>query len=164
MDFFETVKKRCSIRAYSNRPIESEKISKIIDSARLAPTARGEEPWEFVIISKRQVLQDIASIAANAKFIKDAAVGIAVICKDTKYYLEDGSAATENMLLAATALGIGSCWIAGDKKDYAQKVLSFLSVPSGYRLVSIVVLGYPKVPTDPHPKRGLDSVIHYDKF
>ncbi|MCM8780126.1 MAG: nitroreductase family protein, partial [Candidatus Omnitrophica bacterium] len=88
---------------------------------------------------------------------------IAVFCKDTKYYLEDGCAATENLLLAATDLGLASCWVAGDKKPYAAFVNELLGVPAGFKLVSLVALGKSKDKMAV-PKRSLNEVIHWDKF
>ena len=88
---------------------------------------------------------------------------IAVFCKDCKYFLEDGSAATQNILLAAHGLGIGSCWIAGDKKDYAPEVADILGVPAGFRLISLVALGYPAEQPQ-KAKRPLSEVLHWERF
>lgn len=164
MDFFETVKRRCSTRDFSSTPIAESVLMKIVDSGRLAPTARKEEPWEFIVIAARQGLAGIAQFTDYGKFIANGAACIAVICKDTKYYLEDGCAATENILLAATDLGIGSCWVAGDKKPYADAILKFLGVPTGYKLVSLIALGYPAQNFTPAKKRPLGEVFHRDKF
>jgi len=164
MEFFEVIKKRCSIREYSDKPIKKEDLEKIIDCARLAPTARKEEPWEFIVITDKKELAEIAEITDYGKFLKDAAAGIIVLCKDTKYYLEDGCAATENILLAAASLGIGTCWIAGDKKPYAEKIREYLGAPAGYKLVSILSLGYPKAEPTPHQKREVSQVLHFEKF
>ncbi len=164
MDLFKAIETRHSVRAYSRKEIKKEDLEQIINAARLAPTARGEEPWEFIAVTKKEMLEEIGSLAQNGAFIKNAAAGVVVVSKDTKYYLEDGSAATENILLAATALGIGSCWIAGDKKPYAEKILSLFGTPAGYKLVSIISLGYPEGEAKPHPKRNTAAVIHYNQF
>jgi nitroreductase len=164
MDLFDAIKKRCSIRDYSNKPIAEQDLEKIVDAARVAPTARGEEPWEFLVISNKKALGQLADITDHGKFLKDAAASIIVISKDTKYYLEDGCAATENILLAARALGIGSCWVAGDKKPYAERILKYLGAPLSYKLVSIISLGYPKEGFIPHEKRALKEVLHREKY
>lgn len=164
MDLFEAIRKRCSVREYSARPIQKEDLEKIIDCAHLAPTARGEEPWEFVVITDKKELAGIAGMAEHGRFLKDAGAGIIVLCKDTKYYLEDGCAATENILLAATGLQIGSCWVAGDKKPYADKIREYIGAPAGYKVVSIVSLGYPKSGFAPRPKRAVSEVLHFEKF
>jgi nitroreductase len=105
-------------------------------------------------------------LAPNGKFLAQASACIAVFCSDTKYYLEDGCAATCNILLAATGLGIGSCWIAGDKKDYCPQAADLLNTPAGYRLVSLVALGYPKLENSFYTakKRELKELIHWEKF
>ncbi|MFH1504384.1 MAG: nitroreductase family protein [Candidatus Omnitrophota bacterium] len=164
MDFFEMIKKRCSIREYSKELIKKEDLEKIIDCARFAPTARGEEPWEFVVVTDKKELSKIADMTDYGRFLKEASAGIIVLCKDTKYYLEDGCAATENILLSAASLDIGSCWIAGDKKPYADKIREYIGAPAGYKLISIISLGYPKAGFTPHKKREISEVLHFEKF
>jgi nitroreductase len=97
-------------------------------------------------------------------FIADAPICIAVLAKDTKYYLEDGSAATQNMLVAAHALGLGACWVAGDKKPYAGKIVQRLGGPAGVRLVALVAVGWPEGALPKPSKRTLRDVIHWEKF
>lgn len=106
----------------------------------------------------------IAGITDYGKFIKNAPACIAVFCEDTKFYLEDGCAATENMLVAATALGLGTCWVAGDKKDYADTVRELLAVPSSYRLVSLIAIGYARPRPQPRHKRALRDLLHWEKY
>jgi len=143
MNTIEVLKTRRSIRKYIDKKIPDEIIKNIIDCARLAPTANNKQPWLFVVIKNKQLKEKIAQLTDYGKFINQADCCIAVFCEDTKYYLEDGSAATENILLAAWHYGIGSCWIAGDKKPYAEEVRKILQIPQKYKLVSLVSLGYP---------------------
>jgi len=164
MDTSKAITKRASIRQYLDKPIPKDLLEQLIDCGRRAPSARAVEPWEFIIITDKQVLGKLAGIAPNGKFIKDASVCIVIVCKETKYYLEDGCAATENILLMAADIGLGGCWIAGDKKDYADEVLSMLGVPGGIKLVSIISLGWPKEKVDQHKNRSLEEVIHWERF
>ncbi|MCS7151511.1 MAG: nitroreductase family protein [Endomicrobia bacterium] len=143
MDGITMIETRRSIRRYVKKQIPDEIVKKIINCARLAPTANNLQPWLFVVIKDTKLKQQISDIADHGKFIKDADCCIAVFCEDTKYYLEDGSAATQNILLAAWYFGIGSCWVAGDKKPYAEKVREVLGVKDKYKLVSLISLGYP---------------------
>ena len=158
------IKNRRSQRTFLDKPIEKEHIEQIIECAGYAPTARNIQPWEFIVITSKENKERIAEMAPNAKFIAKAPVCIAVFCQDTKYYLEDGCATTENILLAATSLGIGSCWVAGDKKPYTEDIRKMLSVPENYKLVSLVALGYADQKPEPHEKRPLSEIIHWEKF
>ena len=166
MNVLEAIKKRRSVRVYLKKDISKKILRELVNCARLAPSGRGENPWEFVVIRKRKTLRKLSLIAEkNAFFLKDAAACIGVFCKPTKYYLEDGSAATQNILLAATSYGIGSCWIAGDKKEYTNDIKKLIGVPREYKLVSLISLGYPaKEVKKVRKKRFLEEVIHWEKF
>lgn len=164
MEAIEAIKKRRSIRIFDSKPVPRNIIEELIDCARLAPTARNVQPWEFIAVTERKTLLGLAALAENGNFIKDSACCIAVFSKDTKYYLEDGCAATENILIAATAFGLGACWVAGDKKPYCDKVKELLAVPADFKLISLIPLGY----SDAKPallfKRPLQDILHWEKF
>lgn len=164
MDFFEVIKQRKSVREYSEKPVEKALIEKIIDAGRVAATARNEQPWEFIVTYDKDVLKKICGMCPNGPFIKDASCLIAVFSKETKYYLEDSSAATENMLLAIEALGLGGCWVAGDKKDYIEDIRKIFDVPDTYKLVSMISVGYPKTKQTPKQKRKTEEVLHWEKW
>lgn len=163
MDAIEALRTRRSIRQYIDKEVPKELLETMVDCGRLAATARNEQPWEFIVITDRTLKQKIAETTDHGKFIKDAGACIVVVCKDTKYYLEDGSAATQNILVAGRALGLGTCWVAGDKKAYCDAILKLLNVPSGYKLVSLIAVGYPASTPTP-AKRPLNDVLHWDKF
>ena len=143
MDLIKTIKTRRSIRTYKKMIIPKQLLKNIIDAARYAPTARAVEPWEFIVVTDVSLLKLIGGIAEYGKFIAHAAACIAVFCKETKYYLEDGCAAVENVLIAAGAYEIGTCWVAGDKKEYCPQIANLLKVPSGYKLIALISMGYP---------------------
>lgn len=164
MDFFDAIKNRKSVREYSDKKIDRALIEKIIDAGRVAATARNEQPWEFIALSDKNVMKKICDMCPNGPFIKDSAWLLAVFSKDTKYYIEDCSAATQNMLLAIEALGLGGCWVAGDKKDYAETVRCIFNVPAGYKLVSMISVGYPKKSQGPKAKRPLKEILHWEKW
>jgi len=163
MDAIKCIKTRRSITKYKPDKIEKEIIEDIIDCARLAPTANNIQPWEFIVVDNKEIKDQLAEITDYGKFIKEAPVCIVVFCKDTKYYLEDGSAATQNILLAANAYGLGTCWVAGDKKPYADKIRKLLNVPEGYKLISLISMGYPAEKPSPS-KRALNEVLHWNSF
>ena len=164
MDALDAIKLRCSVREFSDKPIPREAIEKIVECGSLAPTARNESPWEFIVLTDKKELKRLADITEYGKFIEKSSCTVVICSKDTKYYLEDCCAATENVLIAATALGIGSCWVAGDKKPYCQKILDIVKVPAGYKLVSMLALGYPLKSAKPTPKRPLKEVLHWETF
>lgn len=163
MDAIEALRTRRSIRAFENRPVDKVLLETIVDCGRLAATARNEQPWEFVVVTDAERCRCIGEATDHGRFIAQAPACIAVICLDSKYYLEDGSAATQNILVAARACGLGACWVAGDKKPYVGKILSILGAPEGYRLVSLIALGYPAQTPSPN-KRPLEDVIHWERF
>jgi nitroreductase len=166
MDLIKAIKTRRSIRQFNDKAVPKTALEKIVDAARFAATARNVQPWEFVAITEPATLKKLAEIAENGRFFVQAKAGIAVFCSDTKYYLEDGCAATQNILMAATGLGIGSCWVAGDKKPYCSQVNDLLSVPQTFKLVSLVALGYPLTKKEfrQADKRSLKEVLHWERF
>ena len=164
MDIFDAISERRSIRKFTKETVSRETIEKIVDAGRKAPTARAVEPWEFVVVTERSSLKRLGSIASTGTFIKDAACCIAVFSSDTKYYLEDGCAATENILLAATGMGLGACWVAGDKKPYAQTVAKMLGAGDNMKLVSLIPIGYPDGEVPVREIRTLSDVIHWERM
>jgi len=163
MDALVCLKTRRSVRRYGGEAVPRQVVEDIIDCGRLAPTARNEQPWEFVAVSDAELRRRIADIAEYGKFIADAPVCIVVLCKDTRYYVEDGSAATTNIVNAAHAHGLGSCWVAGDKKPYAPEIASLVGSPEGYKLVALIALGHAEEVSHA-PKRPLHEVVHWDRF
>jgi nitroreductase len=163
-DLTSIIKARRSIRKFEPKPIPQGIIRDILDCARMAPTARNVQPWLFGAINDESVKKQISQLAEYGKFIKDCAVCFAVFCQaDAKYLLEDGCAATENILLACSAHGIASCWVAGHKKAYIEDLRKLLNVPASYTLISLVAAGY----SDDRPeikKKALEEVVFFDRY
>jgi nitroreductase len=164
MDTFECISKRASVREYQTKPISRQVLTQLVDAGRRAPTARAVEPWEFVVVTEQGVLKKLAELANTGVFIKDSQACIVIFCQDTKYYLEDGCAATENILLAACSFGLGACWVAGDKKPYAQDVKKLLNAPENSKLISLIALGWPETQAAQNKNRKLEDVIHWQGF
>jgi nitroreductase len=164
VDAIEALRKRRSVRIYEEKPVPRDLIETIIDAARLAPSANNIQPWEFIVVTEPGVRKKIADLTDYGKFIARSGACVAVFAKSVKHYLEDGSAATQNILVAAHALGLGTCWVAGYKKDYADPVRSLLGVPEGYGLVALISLGYPAEAPEPHDKRSLSEVLHWERY
>jgi len=164
MDALDAIATRHSTRAFRREPVPREVLARIVDAGRRAPTARNVQPWEFVVVTDAEMLRQIGNTTDHGKFIADAPACVAVFCQDTKYYLEDGCAATENILIASAALGVQSCWVAGDKKDYADAIARVLGVPEGHKLISLLAIGYAEKPGGPKAKRELEEVLHWEEF
>ncbi|MGE5487937.1 MAG: nitroreductase family protein [bacterium] len=163
MDCISALKTRRSVRAYTGEPISKEVLTDIIDCGRLAATANNVQPWEFVVVTDPEKLRAIADITEYGKFIANAAACVVVLCRDSKYYLEDGSNASQNILVAAHAHGLGGCWVAGDKKPYADTIRELVGAPEGLKLVSLLALGHPAEKPEKE-KRPLSEVLHWEKF
>ena len=164
MDALTALKGRRSVRRYAEKEVPRHLVEEIIDCARLAASANNTQPWLFVAVTEEGTRQKIADLTDYGKFIAEAPVCIVVFTKKAeKYHLEDGSAATQNILVAATALGLGSCWVAGDKKHYAERVRLLLGVPDEYTLISLVPVGYPADSGHRVPKRPLAEVLRWER-
>jgi nitroreductase len=164
MDTLQALQTRRSVRAYTAVPVPASMIEQIVDCGRLAATARNIQPWEFVVVTAPETRRQLAGRIDTGRFIAEAPVCIVVFCRDVKYYLEDGSAAIENLLVAAHALGLGACWVAGDKKPYCGMVTEMLGVPANYKLVGLVAVGYATGEPLSPPKRSLGEVLHRERF
>lgn len=164
MELTDIIKARRSIRKYQAKPVPGAVVDDILDCARLAPTAINIQPWLIGCVTDKTLLERLAGLADHGRFIKNAAACFVVFCeRGQKYYLEDGCAATMNVITAAAAKGIGTCWVAGDKKEYAEAARRLLNVPEQYTLVSLIPAGYP----DEAPrkeKKKLDDVTFRDTF
>ena len=158
------IRSRHSVRKFKSDPVDDKVIQDALECAVLAPTAMNHQPYLFVVLKQKEALGKIAGLAENGKFIADSAVCFAVFGeKQEPYYLEDACAATENLILALQAYGICSCWVAGNKKPYADPVRELLAVPENYTLVSLVAAGYPaEVPIT--QKKPLNKLVFAEKY
>lgn len=159
-----TIKSRHSVRTYKPDTVDENVLRDVLECARHAPTAMNLQPWLFGVIRDRELLKKIGSLTDHGKFIADAALCVAVFGeRKAKYYLEDCCAATETIILALQAYGVGSCWVAGEKKEYADTIRKLLEVPDDYTLVSLIPAGYPADLTI-QKKKDLDLVVFHEKF
>jgi nitroreductase len=159
----ELLKERRSIRAYTSQPVAREVLEDIVDFGRLAATCQNEQPWEFVVVTDKAMLSRLPELTGHAQFIATAAACILVICQPTVHFVEDGSAASEHILLAAHAHGLGACWVAGEKEGYADSIRALVGAPEGYKLLCLIPLGYP-AETPAIEKRALQEVLHWEKY
>jgi nitroreductase len=161
MEFFETIRSRRSIRKYAPAPVPRADLERIVDAGRLAATGNNRQPWDFIVVTEKSV---IARLAPAGPWIARAPAVIAVVMDPaSRWWVEDGSAAIENMLLAAAALGYGGCWVEGDALPREEEFKPLLGVPSERRILALVPLGAP-AETPAKEKKPLAAVLHWEKF
>jgi nitroreductase len=161
MDALEAIRRRRSVRRYTGDPIPREDLEKIVDAGRLAPTGNNRQPWDFIVVTDRAMI-DRLKVAAGW-MDKAGAIIAVVLDPSSRWWLEDGSAAVENMLIASTALGSGSCWLEGYTLPREEEFKALLGVPEGKRLLTLVPFGVPaERPTV--EKKSLEEVIHWEKY
>lgn len=161
MDALEAIRKRRSVRDYTGDPIPRKDLEAIVDAGRLAATGHNNQPWEFIVVTNPDMIN---KLKIAAKWMEKAGAIIAVVLDPTaRYWLEDGSAAVENMLIAATALGYGSCWLEGYTLPLESKFKTLLNVPDEKRLLTLVPIGVP-VQWPTKEKKSLAEVIHWEKY
>jgi nitroreductase len=164
MDAIEAIKARVSVRKYDPRPIPREILEDIVDCARLAPTGRNEQAWFFVVVTAPELRAELAAMCRYGRFIADAGACVCVFMhKEALCEVEDACAATENMIIAARAYGLGTCWVNSHRKAHSPAIESRLGCPEGYELVTMFSLGYPAEETR-RPKKTLDEVLRWETF
>ena len=170
MDFYDVIRCRRSIRAYKTDPIEPDKLDRILEAGRLAPSACNLQPWAFVLITDPAVRKDFIKVYKQA-WLCQAPV-ILVICADTEkawkrwdgqeYWQVDCAIAMQNIISAAAADGLASCWIAAFDETACRKLLA---LPSHIRPVVITPLGYPAETKDPVTDRlSLKDILHRERW
>jgi len=163
MDLFEAIEKRASVRALKPVDIPASDIEKILDAGRRAPSGMNIQPFEFIVVTDRSMIR---KLSVPQGFIADASVLIAIVADPSasKYWLEDVSAATENMLLAITALGYASCWVEGTLLRHEDEMKRLLGVPENLRLMVFLPIGAPASEPQQASKKPLDDIVHYERY
>ena len=172
--FLSLIQRRRSIRKYSEKPVEAEKIDTLIEAALRAPSSRGFNPWEFVVVTDNRLLEKLSAAKPHgASFLKNASLGI-VVCADPEtcdVWVEDASIASIFIHLAAASLGLGSCWIQIRKRMHDQATSSqayirrLLNIPKNLNVEAIIAIGYPAEKKSFHRKEDLQyKKVHYDLY
>lgn len=149
MDAIEAILTRRSIRKYGPGPVSDEMMETLLRAAMASPSARNQQPWAFVVVDDRAILNAVPEFHPHAGMLRHAPLAI-VVCADTTrqplegYWLQDCAAATQNVLLAAHALGLGACWVGVQPRPEREAGLKrLLDLPDWVRPVALVALGYP---------------------
>ena len=160
---------RRSIRKYQDKEVEESKIKKLLEAGTAAPSAGNEQPWHFIVIKDRKRLNKLAEIHPYAKMLKEAPLAIAV-CADLDkqrhqgFWVQDCAAATENILLEAKSLNLGSVWIGCYPSEEREKAVSdYLEVPRGFKTLSLIAVGYPAEEKG-RVDRLSNDIIHYENW
>jgi len=173
VDVYEAIKGRRSVRAFKSDDVSPEIVEKLIDAARRAPSAGNIQPWEFIIVRESETKRSLAEAASGQSFIEEAPVVIVVCANEnrssqgygargkTLYCLQDTAAATQNILLFAYSIGLGTCWVGAFREEEAKKALK---IPSGIRPVAIIPVGYPAKAPQPRSRREIDLIVHHETF
>ena len=173
MDLQEAIKGRRSIRNFKKQNIPEETITQLIEAASYAPSAGNIQPWQFIIIRKPAIKKKLAESALNQAHVEQAPIVI-VVCADEKrssmgygtrgktlYCLQDTAAATQNILLTAHSLGLGTCWIGAFNEDEARETVN---APEGVRPVAIIPVGVANGNPKQRSRKLLSQITHYDGF
>ncbi len=164
--FMDLITKRRSIRRFTDDEVEAEKIELLKEAALRAPSSRGVNPWEFIVVTDRSLLANLSTAKPHgSSFLKNAPLGM-VVCADPQksdVWVEDASIATIFIELAAASLELGSCWIQIRDRmhDEAQTAEAYvadqLKIPSRLKVESMVAIGYPAERKSPHAKEELQT-------
>lgn len=165
----DNIATRTSVRDYEARPVEKEKIEKMLRAAMAAPTAMNKQPWHFVVVDQRNVLDALAGTNPYAKMLKKAPLAI-VVCGNTDkmiegggrdFWIQDASAATENLLLAAHAMGLGAVWTgAYPSEERCISISKVLSLSDNLVPLNMIVVGYPAEHPQPKQKFKEENVSY----
>jgi nitroreductase len=169
MNVFEAIRNRRSIRAFEKKSVSEAQIRKLVDFARHAPSAGNIQPWEFVIVKDHSIKRELSVAALNQSFIEQAPVVIVVCANEVRsergygsrgkhlYCIQDTAAATENMLLAAYAMGLGACWVGAFREEMVRKAVN---TPPHIRPIAIVPIGHPSEDPSLRGRRSIEEIVH----
>lgn len=169
MDVLSAIQGRRSIRQYSARAIEDEKINKVLEAARLAPSASNSQLWKFIVVKNDETRLKIAEAAGRQMFVRQAPVIIVacgldpervMFCGQPRYTV-DLSIAVSYMILEAYEQGLGTCWLGYFDEE---KVKEILGIPGNIRVVTMIPLGYPVEFPPKRPRKNLEEIVCYEKY
>ncbi|UTB32014.1 MAG: nitroreductase family protein [Methanobacterium sp. ERen5] len=169
MDVFEAIESRRSIRKYITKEVEQDKVDKVVESARIAPSAANRQEWKFLVVKDQKTRDQLVDACMGQKFVAQAPILIVACSTESEKimpcgqyaYSVDLSIALSFMILEATELGLGTCWLGAFKED---EVKSILNIPEEIRLVGLTTLGYPDESPDKRPRKSFEEVVVNEKW
>ncbi|UCH31206.1 MAG: nitroreductase family protein [Candidatus Bathyarchaeota archaeon] len=171
------IKSRRTIVRFSENPVEDEKVKTILEAGRWAPSWLNKQPWVFIVIKDHNIKHQLSNVVPTIfkNGIREAPLCVTIAVdteQDPYHFIEDGAAASENMLLAATSLGLHSCWIGvlSPEKDANRSteniVKKLLGIPKNFRALSILLFGYGRkdLPIPKKERKPLEQIVLQNKF
>jgi nitroreductase len=169
MDVSEAIRNRRSVRKYQTRNIENDKLDRVLEAGRLAPSARNLQEWRFVVVRDGSRRKRLAEAAKGQTFVGEAPAVIAACATVTDYVMTCGqltypidlAIALEHMVLAAAAEGLGTCWIGA---FYEEEVKKVLNIPPEVRVVALLPIGYPDESPSPRPRKEMKEIVAFETW
>lgn len=164
MDVLGAIRVRRSIRKYKPEPIPEAKLETILEAGRLAPSAGNRQPWRFVVVQQRERMKALAKAANDQTFLGDAGAIVVAACdpeKSARWHEKDTMIAVEHMVLAATALGYGTCWIGAFNEEEVKKLLK---IPAEMKVVALLPIGVPDEKPAPRLRKKLSEVFFKEEW
>jgi len=161
---------RRSIRKYEDRPVEKEKIEKLLRAAMQAPSAANQQAWEFIVVENKETLKKLSTVSPYSKPVEDSAVTFVLLANIDNFRAEtawqqDMGAAAENLLLEATYLGLGAVWLGVAVADSCvASVKSTFNLPDNIKPFALISVGYPKDQQNEFVDRFAQSKVHYENW
>lgn len=168
MDVFKAIKTRQSTRSYKITPVPEEKLKKVLEAARLAPSAHNTQDWKFIIVKDSNQKEKLAE-AAGKSFVAEAPVIIVAVGLDPKNILSSGvpayavnlAIAVEHIVLQAVEEGLGTCWIGAFNQEKVKKVLD---IPATCKVVALLPIGFPADKLREKVRKNLEEIVSYENF
>lgn len=162
MEVFEAIKNRRSIRIYQSDSIPAEKTNKLLEVARLAPSAANRQNWKFIVVNDGEIKKKLVKACNNQEFVSTAALVIAgVVDPSQKWHQVDLSIALEHIVLEAVELGLGTCWIGAFNEDEVKRLLK---IPQEKKVVALLTVGYPSESPSSRPRKKIEEIIIYNVY
>ena len=169
MEAMEVILGRRSIRKYSEKPVSDEEVKRLLEAAMAAPSAHNKQPWHFIVVRGKETLLEIPKFHNYSKMLEQAALAI-IVCGDleieggTGFWVQDCSAATQNILLAAKAMGLGAVWLGVyPNENLVKGVKDLLQIPEKVVPLCIISMGHP-LEEKPPGNRYRDDRVHYNTW
>jgi nitroreductase len=162
MEVYAAIQKRRSIRQYTRAPVEDEKLQQLLHAARYAPSSKNRQNWKFIVVKDQTTRERLVDACYGKQFIAQAPVVIAGVADPTlRWYRVDMGITFEHIALAATELGLGTCWIGSFEEG---KVSQILHVPPDHETVILMTVGYADETPEVHSRKQLNEVVCYESF